>query len=275
MKHVFLSYSHDLDFALVDRVKLRLRGNTQFDIFDSFEAIEKGGKLMPQIASQIQRASIVVSFMSTTNPNVFYEIGLAIGAGKNVLAVGRDPEVMPGDLKLLPFVALSGDIESDAVAIVERLQKLQVREEQPRSQYSSVREKLETYWSDRVYFDSVSPMEFEELLFEWFALNGFNPQKPDQPAAYGIDIIACSPNDRSMIVVEAKKFNHQSRVSVKEVMALLGAATLMKVDKAALITSSSFTAAALEMAKRSPGSKLYLLTVDDLLRSPDPSLLFK
>ncbi len=72
-----------------------------------------------------------------------------------------------------------------------------------------------------------------------------------------------------------KKFSRQSRVSIKDVMALFGAATLFEADKAVLITSSSFTAAALEMAKTSSEPKLYLLTMSDLLKTSDPALLLK
>jgi hypothetical protein len=275
MKRVFLSYSYDRDSELVSEVKLRLRESMQFEILDPSESAKNGYNAAFQISSGIQRASIVVSFMSTINPTVFYETGLAIGAGKNVLVVGREPDALPGDLKQLPLVVLTGDVETDAAEIVNRLQKLQVLEEQPTSNYISVQEKMEAYWSDRAYFDAMSPMEFEELIFEWLSLNNFEPERSNQPLFYGIDLIARAPNDQSLIAVEMKKFSRQSRVSVKEVMALLGAATLIKAEKAALITSSTFTAAAMEMAKRSSGLKLYLLTVDDLLASRDPSSLFR
>lgn len=275
MNRVFLSYSYDRDAILVDRVKMRLLESPQFDVIDPFDSTRIAGSLVSQLTSQIQRASIVISFLSTNNPNVWYETGLAIGAGKNTLIVGRESEVLPGDLKLLPFVVLTGEADVDASLIVERLYKFQVREDKRAPHFSSVREKLETYWSDKAYFDSVSPMEFEDLLFEWFRFHGFDPRKADAPDSYGIDLIARSPNNGVNIAVEAKKFSRQSRVSVKEVMSLLGAATLMRVDKAALITSSSFTAAALEMAKRSAGLKLYLLTIDDLLNSSNPAVLFE
>lgn len=275
MKRIFLSYNYDRDALLVERLKIRLLETSQFDIIDPFDAIRHGDSLIAQISSQIQRASLVISFLSTNDPNVWYETGLAIGAGKSTLVVGRESEALPTDLKLLPFVVLTGEFEADTALIVERLNKLQFREDKAIRNYSSVQERLETYWSDRIYFDSVSPMEFEDLLFEWFQLHGFEPRKSDSREAYGIDMVAKSPIDGASIAIEAKKFSRQSRVSVKEVMSLLGAATLMRVEKAALITSSSFTAAALEMANRSRDVKLYLITIDDFLLSPHPNALFE
>jgi hypothetical protein len=275
MKRIFLSYNYDRDALLVERLKVRLLETSQVEVIDPFDAIRHGDSLVAQISSQIQRASLVIAVLSTNDPNVWYETGLAIGTGKSTLVVGRESEALPADLKLLPFVVLTGDFEADASRIVERLNKLQVREDKAIRNYSSVQERLETYWSDRNYFDSISPTEFEDLLFEWFQLHGFEPRKSDGPEAYGIDMVAKSPFDGASIAIEAKKFSRQSRVSVKEIMSLLGTATLMRVDKAALITSSSFTAAALEMAKRSRDVKLYLITIDDFLLCPDAETLFK
>ena len=119
------------------------------------------------------------------------------------------------------------------------------------------------------------PQEFERHLIDWFEQDGFNSEGAQQPNQFGFDVVLSSSRDPSIIVLEIKKFSRQSRVSIKDVMALFGAATLYRADKAVLITSSAFTAAALEMAKTSSAPRLYLLTMEDLLRSGSPRLLLR
>ncbi|HEY4381403.1 MAG TPA: restriction endonuclease [Acidobacteriaceae bacterium] len=274
MKRVFLSYSYDRDRILVDRLKLRMRENPQLEILDPMD-LAAGHDWASEIGLQIKRANIVITFINAASATVFYETGMAIGAGKPVLIVGNDPESLPAELRLIPFVTLSGDIETDLISISDRLKRFSVEEEQPLSRYFSLQEKLETYHSDPAYFDAMSQMEFEELLIGWLKSFGFEAKRPDEPALYGVDLIAQSPYDRSTMVFEMKKFSRQSRVSIKDVMALFGAATLFKADAAVLITSSSFTAAAMEMAKDSQGPKLHLITMENLLQSPDPTLLLR
>ena len=85
------------------------------------------------------------------------------------------------------------------------------------------------------------------------------------PHDLGIDIYAISPVTKATVVIQAKKSSRQSRVSMRDVMALLGAASLVKANDAVLVTSSSFTPASLQMAATTRNPKLHLLTVDDLL----------
>jgi HJR/Mrr/RecB family endonuclease len=217
----------------------------------------------------------VIVLLGSESNNVLLETGMAIGAGKAVLIVGREPESLPSELRLFPFLYLSGVIESDVASILDRVRSIRVEDERPHSTYRTVHEKLNTYHSDPAFFESLSPTEFEDLLIDWLLEHGFEPERPAEPSVYGIDIVARSPEDGSTLVIEAKKFSRQSRVSLKDVMALLAAAMLTKAEKAILITSSSFTAAALQMASESHGPRLCLWTMDDLLLSGDPVKLLK
>lgn len=275
MKRVFLSYSGDRDWGLVQSLKRRLETeHSQFDLLDPAE-FSADYELASHIGLHIKRASIVIAFLTTPNPNLFYEVGMAVGAGKTVLIVGHELESLPTELRLVPFVPVSGNVEIDTTSIVDRLYKLQSEDMRPVSHYATPREGLETYASDPDYFDAMPPREFEQLLVEWFEHHGFTVEHAQQPSQYGIDVVLRSHHDPSVIVLEMKKFSRQSRVSIKDVMALFGAATLFKAEKAVLITSSSFTAAALEMAKTSTHPRLYLLTMEDLLQTTNPDLLLK
>jgi Holliday junction resolvase-like predicted endonuclease len=275
MKRVFLSYSWDRDGELVNAIKRRLEEErSQFDLIDPLE-FRADYEFASQIGLHIKRASIVIAFLTNTSPNLLYEVGMAIGAGKTVLIAGHDLESLPAELQRMPFVPVSGNVELDTTTLLDRLHGLQLEDQRPFLAAGTSKETLGTYFSDPEYFDSMPPREFEELVIDLLQKNGFEVDQPQQPIQYGIDVVLKSRRDDSMIVVEMKKFSRQSRVSIKDVMALFGAATLYKADKAALITSSSFTVAALEMAKSSKEPRLYLLTMEDLLQTADPSALFR
>jgi Holliday junction resolvase-like predicted endonuclease len=275
MRRVFLSYSGERDWRLVQSLKRRLQTeNSQFDLLDPAD-FSADYELASHIGLHIKRASIVIAFLTTPNPNLFYEVGMAVGAGKTVLIVGHELESLPTELRLVPFVSLSGNVEIDTTSILDRLYKLQPEDPRPISHYGTARERLETYASDPDYFDAMPPREIEQLLLEWLEHYGFTVEHAQQPFQYGIDVVLRSHHDSSVIVLEMKKFSRQSRVSIKDVMALFGAATLYKAEKAVLITSSSFTVAALEMAKTSRDPRLFLLTMEDLLQAANPALLLK
>lgn len=273
MKRIFLSHSWDRDRELISSIKRRLEEQRQFELVDPLE-FSADYEFASQIGLHIKRASIVVAFLTNPTPNVLYEVGMAVGAGKTILIAGHDLESLPTELQRMPFVPVSGNVELDTTAVLESLHEFQVEDQRPVLTTGTSNDLLRTYFSDPEYFDSIPAREFEELVIDWLQNSGFDVNRPQQPIQYGIDVVLRSRRDNSTIVAEMKKFNRQSRVSIKDVMALFGAATLYRADKAVLITSSSFTVAALKMAKNSEQPRLYLLTTEDLLGAVDPSLLF-
>ncbi|MEM6845023.1 MAG: hypothetical protein AAF632_22610 [Bacteroidota bacterium] len=57
------------------------------------------GKIMDQIWKGINSAKVLVSELTTRNPNVFYELGLAHALNKPVILVSRNEEDVPFDLQ--------------------------------------------------------------------------------------------------------------------------------------------------------------------------------
>jgi hypothetical protein len=266
MRRIFFAYNYDRDQEFVSRLMQLLGKSAHFQAVDSAVpnlTHDQGS----QVASQIQRASMFIAMFKGASANVMLETGIALGAGKQILIVGGEPESLPGELRALPYIALSGDTDLDLAAVMARLNSFQIEEEHPRSIYRTVPEQLRTYLDDPPYFESISAAEFEELIFQWFQELGFMPSRPHESRDFGIDFLAQSPIDQSTIVVEAKKHSRQGRVSMRDVMALLGAASLFKANTAVLITSSSFTRAALEMVAESRDPRLRLLTMEEILQS--------
>jgi hypothetical protein len=250
----------------VSAVKESLKSGGAVEVLDPGLLGMSGTQIFSAIRSQIQKADTVVAVVGFDRPNVLIEAGMALGSGKNILLVADRVETLPFDLHSMPFVSRTGDDQADAGEIVRRLEGLSVQGEATQRSYNSLTEKLETYITDPPYFESISPWEFEELITQWFKGQGFDAAHPKGFSPdLGVDILLRLPNTRSSVVVQVKKFNRQSKVSLRDVMALLGAATMLKADYAALVTSSSFTRAAVETAATSARPKLSLITLDDIL----------
>jgi len=61
--------------------------------------------LMDKIREQILRADLVIADVTSGNPNVFYEIGLAHAVGKPVLFLTQDaPDAAPVDVRQFEFI---------------------------------------------------------------------------------------------------------------------------------------------------------------------------
>src|SRR5438477_7444845 len=57
------------------------------------------GKIMDQVWSGIRAAKVLVAELTTKNPNVFYELGLAHALEKPVILVSSNQEDVPFDLR--------------------------------------------------------------------------------------------------------------------------------------------------------------------------------
>ena len=265
MKRIFFSYAYDRDRLLVDRMQEAVRNQLGWDVID-IGTDEPSDEQFTRLRSLIQRSSLIISFYTGHGTNVLLETGLALGLGKQTLIAGNGPEMLPSALRSLPYLALSGDMELDTSLLVRRLESFQVEEERSFKTYWNPKEQLRTYVEDPAYFESLSPQDFEELISRLLVQHGFTVDRKNRPHDVGIDIVATQPRTGEVVAIQAKKSSRQSRVSMRDVMALLGAATLIKADSAALITSSSFTRASLEMAATTRVPQLHLVTVEDLLQ---------
>jgi predicted nucleotide-binding protein len=107
---IFLSYSHrDADRAWIRAFadSLQRRGATVW--FDEVE-IHAGESLREAIEKGLRSSDIVVSLVtpdSVTRPNLFFEIGAAVGMGKRVVAIlpkDLDPGLLPDPLRSRRFL---------------------------------------------------------------------------------------------------------------------------------------------------------------------------
>ncbi len=57
------------------------------------------GSIIAQVKEQISSSEIVIADMTGANPNVFFEVGFAEGAGKRTVLLCQDPKELPFDVR--------------------------------------------------------------------------------------------------------------------------------------------------------------------------------
>jgi hypothetical protein len=67
--------------------------------------------IMDDVISLIWRAQVVISDLSTKNPNVFYETGIAHSLGRDVIQIAQSIDDVPFDLRSLRTVVYLSNTE--------------------------------------------------------------------------------------------------------------------------------------------------------------------
>jgi TIR domain len=108
MRKVFMSHSaRDADWARSFAQALKERCiNVWFDEFD----VQPGESLRDALESGLRTSEVLVALPdaeSPAKPNLFFELGAAIGMGKRVVPIvpkGMDPSVLPLDVRLRRYL---------------------------------------------------------------------------------------------------------------------------------------------------------------------------
>ena len=108
MKKVFISHTaHDSDWARSFAKALQERGVTVW--FDEFD-VQPGDSLRDALESGLRDSDVLVALLDAEAPawpNLFFELGAAIGMGKRVVPIvpkGVDPSALPLDLRLRRYL---------------------------------------------------------------------------------------------------------------------------------------------------------------------------
>lgn len=220
------------------------------------------GNLLSEISAAIRSADVVVAMVTGSNPNVFYELGLAAGASVPTLITARPSEPLPADLASVPYVQLTGDLLRDAQTIVRRVKDLEGLSPVRSAKFSSAEAALRAATRDPAVLEALAPSEFERLVAEFFKERGYEVSTTPTTRDAGVDLVITSPKDNQVLLVEVKKLSRQSRVSVEAVRRLLGTVSLASGALGVLVSTSGFTAAALALAA---GTPIVLRTLEEIL----------
>lgn len=266
---VFISYSHkDHDIAKSVIEALISRNIEPIDLMSGVI----GGDLLSEISSSVRSADAVIAILSTKTPNVFLELGLAIGSGVPVLIVAAPNDPLPSDISAIPYVELTGDNSRDAHTIANRLTSLHIRERKPLQNFESAEATLRAANNDPNFLDSIKPQEFERLIAKLFEEKGFKVNQTKETRDSGFDFVLESPKHDDVILVEAKKLSSQSKVSVETVRKLISTIPIVGATIGVLVTTSGYTAAAAALAG---ASSLVIHSLKDLLEAKSNEELLK
>jgi acetolactate synthase regulatory subunit len=252
----------ELEFA--DEIAAALHESGHEVVDPMFEAPAEDA--LATLSSAIFNADLVIAVVTRNNPNVFYELGLAAGAGIPTLVTGSREGSLPFDLLSVPYFQPSGDHARDAYEIVRRAEAIgnpRPRKVHPVAGKSAVG-LLSEAAQNPAMLESIPPHEFEYLLARLFEEQGFNVSSQSDAGDWGVDFVVDSGRP---VAVEVKKTSRQSRVSAEVVRGLLAALAISGAPLGVLISTSGFTSGALALAE---GTRVALLTLEQLLA--DPSL---
>jgi hypothetical protein len=98
-------------------------------------------------------------------------------------------------------------------------------------------------------FMNVSPYEFEEVVCQMFEDAGFSAELTPKSGDFGADIILKKIGIDEKTAVQVKRYASDHKVGVKELSQAVAAREHYQCDKSMVITTSSFTSQAVQLAK--------------------------
>jgi hypothetical protein len=259
---IFISYSYSDSHELAVELT-RALAEAGHEVFEPASSVQLGDDIIASISTAIRRSNVIIALLTGGNPNVFYELGLAAGAHVSMLVASRNPENIVFDLSSVPYVQLTSDVAVDVAAIIRRVGEVaDVRREFDRGALESVELTLAEAARDPSVLESVTPLEFEQLVAKLFQERGFPIRTTPLTADRGFDFLI---EGDPATIVEVKRYSQQRLVSVGTVRQLLGSMTAAGAGRAILVSSAGFTTSARAAAT---GWPIELMTLDDLLHLP-------
>jgi hypothetical protein len=263
MKTILFAFSCDDHKAreVLSSVRVTL-ANQGYEALSTTE-LRPGDDWSKSSTEMIKRASAVIAFVNERGSNVLFEIGYAIGLGKNVLLVS-DMSDLPSDLRTVSAVDARCSPTEIAFEIVRQVSRFEAHGWHMEAKLpDSLQEMLEARSSRPEVFELVSRLHFERAIAQEFTKQGFEVEVA-QGAEFGYDFRLRDNRGRSMLV-EVKKLNPNSKASISTVQQLLGAVHAYEDSSALLICTSEFTNSARDFASRQ-SERIVLWSLDELRR---------
>lgn len=196
----------------------------------------------------ISQSNVFIAIIKEKSPFVFYELGYATALGKKVLIISESEFDLPSSLRKYNYIRFDSGISNSMYNVISFLQNTNIEEKQIRNEISNFKDLITTFKENSQIIDRVSGPEFEDFIFNYFITNGVNVEKPNSSTDYGFDFILRNWKGFSKTIVEVKKYNRNSKVSVNTIQQVVGAMNIYEANHAIIITTSEFTASAKEFA---------------------------
>lgn len=262
---IFIAYSYGEADDLAAELRKILSGSG-YDVFSPDTVNEPGKEIFAPITAAIQTADVVIALLTSPNPNVYFELGMAASSNVPTLVASDSPEHAVFDLAAAPYVELTGETALDAVAIARRVNQIaSLKDKRPELHDPT----LASVADGSTSLEDVSPTEFEHLVAQALEAIGYKVAPPTRRDV-GFDLLI---DGDPRTVVEIKRYRRPNLVPVGTVLQLLGAMNAAGASRAILVASSGFTRSARAAAA---GWPVDLMTIDDLVEqaisgTADPS----
>jgi len=87
------------------------------------DEIYKSGDVIDQVVETIQKAELVVCDLTGSNPNVFYELGIAHALGRKTILISQNVVELPFDVKKLRAIPYDYDSRLGLIDLMEEFKK--------------------------------------------------------------------------------------------------------------------------------------------------------
>lgn len=248
MKKIYISssFKHIDDFLTFTLKRDLIEMGYEVVNKESDESFYDESKATPEY--WISQSDVFIAIIKDKSPFVFYELGYATALGKKILIISESDFDLPLSLKKYNYIRFDSGISNSIYDVINFLQKTNIEEKSFKDNISNFKELISSFRENSQIIDRVSGPEFEDFIFNYFRSNGANVERPRSSTDYGYDFILRDWKGFEKTIVEVKKYNRNSKVSVNTIQQVVGAMNIYEADHAVIITTSEFTSSAKEFA---------------------------
>jgi len=107
--YIFMIMPYNEGYAFFEKIQSVVKNSVGFSCIRADHVHASGHELLSKIHLLIDRAELVIAEISTQSPNVFYEVGYAVGTQKPILILVKEGTNIPTDLKGLETISYKDD----------------------------------------------------------------------------------------------------------------------------------------------------------------------
>jgi len=257
MKKIIISYSHnDIEAIMFIEVFKREIKNFDFEIVN-LEKLFENISINKNITEEIYASDVFICFVNKSSSNVMFELGFAIGIGKNVIVIGEHSEI-PADLQGIKYYNRSLS-PYELISFITKY--ISDKSEAP---INIALLDINKITNEPELLGKITALDFKNIIKKHFTTKGYEVidelgKNYDFKLRY----------NKEFALVEIKKYNYRSKVSIEAVRQLEYAMLSEKIRTGLLISSSHFTKAARSYAS-TLSTRVLLWTLEDLVSFSAP-----
>ncbi|NOU64088.1 hypothetical protein GC096_08635 [Paenibacillus sp. LMG 31461] len=249
--NIFISYSdkhdaYDLISNLRKQNEINLHRQIDMNILnDPYESNYD----VETIQRNIKKSNVVLAIINNFSNNVFFEIGYAIGNGKQVIIICPYDVEIPSNLKGLIYFE-GGPYNSDvAFKVLNYIYSDIIRYDKNEFKEADIDTLLNLFENNNIDFEQFDYDHFEKIVMDSFERKGFEVINKQSIRDYGYDFVVYD-NSKKKLLVEVKKTSLSTKCSINTVQQLLGAIHAYGAGGGILISTSGFTGSALNFSEK-------------------------